>query len=246
MSLMTLSGIVTRYANYKDNDRMLTILTEQGSIGAAARGCRRPNSQLLPCSELFVYGEFVLFEKQGKYSVNACDVRESFYPLRQDMDRFYAAAHMLEVANGLAEDGANCGELLRLLYYALTYTAYTDSHPIDMAVVFTAKSLAAMGYTPSITRCASCGDDLRGLPRMGFEPAAGGAVCGGCMAPDCLKVSPLSLEALRRMLMLSAEDMKKVILPPQAREELGRAMQDYSEHVLERKMRSLSQLNGLS
>ena len=65
------------------------------------------------------------------------------------------------------------------------------------------------------------------------------------MAPDSLKISPLSLEALRRMLMLSAEDMKKVVLPPQAREELGRAMQGYSEHVLERKMRSLSQLNSL-
>ena len=242
MSVLTLSGIVTRYANYKDNDRMLTILTEQGSIGAAARGCRRPNSPLLPCSELFVYGEFVFFEKQGKYSVNACDVRESFYPLRQDMDRFYAAAHMLEVANGLAEEGANCGELLRLLYYALTYTSYTDSHPLDMAVVFTAKSLAAMGYTPSITRCASCGDDLRGLPRMGFEPAAGGAVCGGCMAPDGTNVSPLSLEALRRMLLLPAEDMRKVVLPSQVRDELSRAILDYAEHVLERRLRALEQL----
>lgn len=245
MSLLTISGIVTRYANYKDNDRMLTILTEHGSIGAAARGCRRPNSPLLPCSELFVYGEFVLYEKQGKHSVNACDVRESFYPLRQDMERFYAAAHMLEVANGLAEDGANCGELLKLLYYALTYTAYTENHPMDVAIVFTAKSLATMGYTPAITHCASCGEDLRGLPRMGFAPGAGGAVCGGCMAPDCLKVSPLSLEALRRILMLSPEDMHKAVLPPQVRDELSRAMLDYGEYVLERKLRSLGQLRDI-
>lgn len=242
MSLLTLSGIVTRYANYKDNDRMLTVLTEQGSIGAAARGCRRPSSQLLSCSELFVYGEFVFFEKQGKYSINSCDVRESFYPLRQDMDRFYAAAHMLEVANGLAEDGANCSELLRLLYYALTYTAYTDSHPMDMAAVFTAKSLSAMGYTPTITHCASCGEDLRGLSRMGFDSAAGGAVCGGCMRQDSMKVSPLSLEALRRMLPLSPEDMQKVALPAAVREELGSALVDYGEHVLERKLRSLGRL----
>ena len=245
MSVITLSGIVTRYANYKDNDRMLTILTEQGSIGAAARGCRRPNSPLLPASELFVYGEFVLFEKQGKYSVNACDVKESFYALRQDMDRFYGAAHMLEVANGLAEEGTNCSELLKLLYFALTYTAYADNNPVDMAVVFTAKSLAEMGYTPSITSCASCGDDLRRLPRMGFSPAAGGAVCGGCMAPDCLEISPLSLEALRRILALDASDMRKVVLPPAVREELGRAMLDYAEHVLERRLRSLYQLMNL-
>ena len=243
MSLLTLSGIVTRYADYRDNDRMLTILTEQGSIGAAARGCRRPNSPLLSASELFVYGEFVLFEKQGKHSVNACDVRESFYPLRQDMDSFYAAAHMLEMANGLAEDGANCGELLKLLYCALTYTAYTDCHPIDMALVFTAKSLAVMGYTPAITHCAACGEDLRGLPRMGFDPASGGAVCGGCMAPDCKKITPLSLEALRRMLLLTPEDIKKVTLPEETRTELRSALVGYGEYVLERKLRSLSRLN---
>lgn len=243
MSLLTLSGIVTRYADYRDNDRMLTILTEQGSIGAAARGCRRPNSPLLSASELFVYGEFVLFEKQGKHSVNACDVRESFYPLRQDMDSFYAAAHMLEMANGLAEDGANCGELLKLLYYALTYTAYTDCHPIDMALVFTAKSLAVMGYTPAIIHCAACGEDLRGLPRMGFDPVSGGAVCGGCMAPDCKKITPLSLEALRRMLLLTPEDIKKVMLPEETRTELRSALVGYGEYVLERKLRSLSRLN---
>lgn len=245
MSVLTVSGIVIRHADYRDNDRMLTILTEQGSIGALARGCRRPNSPLLPASELFVYGEFVLYEKQGKYSVNSCDVRESFYPLRQHMDRFYGGAHMLEVTNGLAEDGANCGELLRLLYYALTYTAYTESDPVDMAVVFTAKSLAAMGYTPAITHCAACGDDIRKLPRMGFEPAAGGAVCGACMAPDCLRISPLSLEALRRMLLLPAEDMRRVVLPVRVRGELSSAMLAYAEHILERKLRSLAGLRTM-
>lgn len=245
MAVLTLSGIVTRYADYRDNDRMLTILTPQGIIGAAARGCRRPNSPLLPGAELFVYGEFVLFEKQGKYSVNACDVKESFYPLRQDMDKFFAAAHMLEVANGLAEEGTNCEELMHLLYYALTFTAYAENHPLDMAVTFTAKSFAVMGYTPSITHCAACGDDLRGLPRMGFDPSAGGAVCGGCVSQYSTKVSPLSLEALRRMLLLPVEDMRKVTLPQQVRRELAEALRAYAEHVLERKLKSIGQFSEL-
>ena len=47
MSSKKVSGIVTRYANYRDNDRMLNIMTDNGIIGAAARGCRRQNSPLL-------------------------------------------------------------------------------------------------------------------------------------------------------------------------------------------------------
>lgn len=43
MALITVNGIVTRYANYRDNDRILTLFTrERGLISAAARGCRRP------------------------------------------------------------------------------------------------------------------------------------------------------------------------------------------------------------
>ena len=38
MSSKKVSGIVTRYANYRDNDRMLNIMTDNGIIGAAAEG----------------------------------------------------------------------------------------------------------------------------------------------------------------------------------------------------------------
>ena len=115
MSSKKVSGIVTRYANYRDNDRMVNIMTDNGIIGAAARGCRRQNSPLLSAAELFVYGEFVLFERQGKYTVDSCEVRESFYPLRQDMDRFAAGMHALELVNDLAPEGEKSGGLLKLL-----------------------------------------------------------------------------------------------------------------------------------
>ena len=78
---------------------------------------------------------------------------------------------------------------------------------------------------------------------MGFDPVSGGAVCGGCMAPDCKKITPLSLEALRRMLLLTPEDIKKVTLPEETRTELRSALVGYGEYVLERKLRSLSRLN---
>ena len=180
MSSKKVSGIVTRYANYRDNDRMLKIMTDSGIIGAAARGCRRQNSPLLSAAELFVYGGFVLFERQGKYTVDSCEVRESFYPLRQDMDRFAAGMHALELVNDLAPEGEKSGGLLKLLYYALSYMAFTDKDPMDLAICFTIKCLALLGYTPAITSCACCGQDIRGHVRMGFDPEAGGAICSDC------------------------------------------------------------------
>ncbi len=63
-------GIVMRYANYRDNDRMLTIFTkESGRLDAKANGCRRPNSPLLPCSQPFVYGEFLVYYTKNRATI---------------------------------------------------------------------------------------------------------------------------------------------------------------------------------
>jgi hypothetical protein len=52
------TAIVLRYANYRENDRMLTLFSPtRGLVEAVARGCRRPKSKLLSASELFALGD---------------------------------------------------------------------------------------------------------------------------------------------------------------------------------------------
>lgn len=244
MALITVNGIVTRYANYRDNDRILTLFTrERGLISAAARGCRRPKSQLLPASELFVSGEFVLFLNREKYTVESCDVREPFYPLREDVERFSAGAYMLSLINeGTAAEQPN-EALLSLLLYALSFTAYSECAPLDMALCFAARCLQTLGYSPAVTRCAACGCDLRAARELHFSAAAGGALCSACthgFGTDAVPISALSLEALRRMLMLPDAEMGRVRLPERVRNELKHAINGYAEHVLERRFKALS------
>lgn len=96
MSTIKVFGLVCRYANYRENDRILTLFTrEQGRLDVASRGCRRQGSPLLAASQPFVYGQFVLYQSKDKFSVNTADVLESFYPLRDDYDRFRAGLSML-------------------------------------------------------------------------------------------------------------------------------------------------------
>ncbi|HWQ57984.1 MAG TPA: DNA repair protein RecO [Clostridia bacterium] len=241
MLQFTVNGIVTRYADYRESDRILTILTKQlGLVSAKARGCRRPKSALLQAGELFVYGEFVLFKNGDKYTVDSCDVEERFYPLREDISRFGAGAYMLGIVNECATEGEGAEALLTLLLYALSYTAYTECDPADMAVAFAARALALMGYMPALTRCASCGADVRGQGRIRFSGETGGALCGTCEAtmPGGTVVSALSLEALRRILALRDEEMKKIVLPPRVRAELKDAVNAYAEHILERRLKA--------
>ena len=57
---------------------------------------------------------------------------------------------------------------------------------------------------------------------------------------DAVPVSALSLEAVRRMLLLSDQEMGKVRLPEQVRKELKHAINGYAEHALERRFQAFS------
>ena len=98
MPSITTPGIVLRYANYRDHDRMLTILSPHyGRLDVLSRGCRRPKSALMPASELFVHGEFVLYYQNDHATLTSCSLTESFFPLRTDYDRLKHATYILSV-----------------------------------------------------------------------------------------------------------------------------------------------------
>ena len=105
MAALSCEGIVLRHADYRENDRMLTLLTPQGRIDALARGCKRPKSPLLPASEVFTLGSYELFGSKEKFVVVSCMITDSFYPLREDFDKLACAAYMANVCEAAVQPG---------------------------------------------------------------------------------------------------------------------------------------------
>ena len=237
-SLVT--GIVTRCVDYKDNDRILTIFTrERGRIDAKARGCRRAKSPLLPACQPFVFGEFQLFSAKGdQYLIDQCDMRESFYGIREDIQRLCAGTCMLSLAQTAIQPEEPNERLFSLLYYGLSFLCYGQASPLDLTLCFILRYLDAIGFCPAITQCASCAKDLRREKEMRFSPAAGGAVCQTC-GFGALPVAPLTLEAMRRMLLLEDGQMQRVHLPEAVQQELLQALTAYCAHVLERDYKAI-------
>jgi DNA repair protein RecO (recombination protein O) len=63
LKLIKLKGIVIKEVTYSDNDKIITVLTdEMGTITCMAKGAKRTNSSILASSQYLVYSEFVLFK----------------------------------------------------------------------------------------------------------------------------------------------------------------------------------------
>lgn len=228
MSQIKTRCIVTGYADYRDNDRMLSLFSaEKGRLDAKAHNCRKATSPLLSCAQPFVYGEYVLFDYKNKLAVDQCEVLESFYPLREDVERFAAASLACSLCRGAVQEGEGNEALFSLLYHTLSYLAYGESPTRDMTSCFLIHFLTLTGYRPAITHCALCGRDMRGDRVHHFDREKGGALCHACSFTGKV-VSTTALEAIRRMLLLEEDQMDKVRLKEPLSREVLSLLMDYT------------------
>ena len=126
MPSIVTQGVVLRFANYREHDRMLTILSPQyGRIDALSRGCRKPKSSLMPVSELFVSGEFVLYQAHEHFTLTSATLRDSFYPLRLEPYRDGLLLAALETHPQMRRKGYAVKLILEVMTYAKELSIYS-------------------------------------------------------------------------------------------------------------------------
>ena len=87
MKLIKIKGIVIKETSYKDNDKIITLLTDTyGKISCMAKGAKKTNSPILANCQYLVYSEFVLYKGTNFYHVNSASIINMFYKLRTDFE----------------------------------------------------------------------------------------------------------------------------------------------------------------
>jgi len=190
MGAFSCEGIVLRYADYRENDRMLTLLTPQGRIDALSRGCKRPKSPLMAASEVFTWGNYELFSSKERCVVVNCMIQDSFYPLREDFDKLACAAYMANVCEAIIQPGDNTQKPFLLLARALGYLCYHDYTPRQVLSAFLLHLAAVLGYRPRFQHCVHCGQRIDTTMGALFDIEEGGVVCNEC-APEVRRSSVL-------------------------------------------------------
>ena len=195
------TAIVLRYANYRENDRMLTMLSPvHGRVEALARGCRRPRSSLLNASEPFALGDYELYEKNGRYTVTGVTLTETFYPLRLDYERLSAGIWLLGLTEEAAQPGKPAQDLFMLLLHTLSRLAFSDQPWKPLLAGFLLHYANEEGFKPRLNHCAVCGKSLEDREPVTFDLEAGGLCCHECRKPPQLTVAPEQAAWMREML----------------------------------------------
>ncbi len=200
MAVLKTKGFVVKEVPYNDTDKMLTLLTSDfGKITVSAKNARRNGSRTSYGTQVFTYGEYVLFRGKGGFSLNSCDVLTQYYDLASDMTRFTHAAHMLDMASDAAQDTALSAQVLNLLLYGLQ-ALRKGRDPLLVSSAFALKLMQITGYPPHITSCAAC--DTQDIEEISFSFKQCGFICEACarLETDILRIDIGTAKAILHVL----------------------------------------------
>ena len=139
-------GICLRTTDYGENDRIMTLLTdEKGKIAVRARGVTSAKSKLRHAATPFAFGEYILSVRNGYYTLRTFDYLDSFPPISENIVRYYCGAAALETVDKLDEGGVpDVEEFARLLRF-LTDLCYGGGNEGDF-ILFVLDMLMICGY----------------------------------------------------------------------------------------------------
>lgn len=236
----TTKGLVLRETRYKDNDKILSVLTEElGLLTVKARGVMRKNSRLKSGCQLLSYSEFTLFEKNGFYTVNESEPIQMFIGLRQDIELLSLGSYFAQLLETVSTEDQVNPELLSLGLNSLYALEKLKKPQALVKAVFELRLLSLAGYHPEISGCGVCGSpDARH-----FYYQEGCLLCDACRRVNGIgaytRISETVLAAMAYILDCQMKRMFSFTIPEEALRELGEVSEQFLLSQLETSFSSL-------
>ncbi len=230
-------AVVIRTADYKDNDRMLTLMTkEYGRMSANVRGAKKQTSKLFSAASLFCCGDYIFYEKNGRFGVKGCQIRRTFFGLQNDYDAFSASCFLADVLDKVAlEDNVSAG-LFSLFAHSL-YILDTGALPADTVICYFLQRLFYIeGIYPCLDCCVVC---AKSNSLKVFSCISGGAVCANCAKEHGgTVIDEAFINAMRNMARVAPKDMGTLAFEHKVVKTMKPILIGYLENMLQRQLKT--------
>ena len=218
-------------------DRIITMLTrEHGKIRAVGKGVRRTKSKIGARLEPFMYIDVQCYEGRNLDTVTQVETIAALAgPIVADFELYTVGSAMLETADRLVgEEREPAISQFWLLVGALRALAARRHAPMLVLNSYLLRAFAVAGWAPSFYDCAKCSEPG---PHSSFSIPVGGSVCGRCRPPGSLAPAPETVELLGAL--LTGDWGTADAAPVPARKAAAGIVAAYTQHHLERDLRSL-------
>lgn len=198
-----------------------------------AKGARRPKSALLAGTQMFCFGEYLMYKGTNTYHINSVEPIEVFYNLRTDLDKLKYAVHINKIVQDVTHENQNCYNILQLLLNTLYTISETDKNLDLILSVFKLRLLVILGFTPNIKECTNCSkkENLNY-----FSIKDNGFKCESCSKQDTstIKMNGSTVNAIKYTILAPAKKIYSFTLKEESLEEFKLIIKLYFDEKLEK------------
>jgi DNA repair protein RecO (recombination protein O) len=233
-------AIVLGRMDLGEADRILTLYSRQhGKLRVIAKGARRPLSRLGPHLEYFSRSRLMLARGRDLDVVTGAETEDAHLAIRDDLDAFGHASHIVELLTRLTEDRQENAAVFELLSSSLRLLA-DGVDAFHVTRHFELALLVLLGYRPELYHCIECRADLPPAPHQ-FTSTLGGFLCDRCRGrePGARIVSIDAQKYLRALDRGGLGTTIRLNIGNSLREELEGTLGAYVRHIAERDLGSL-------
>lgn len=224
-----------RAVDYNENDKILTLLSaEHGKITAGIRGVKKAGAKLKFAAQPFCFAEYVLAKRGDKHTVTGCSETESFYDLRCDINKFYAASSVAEAALSVTFEGGECYEIFYETVKTLSKMCSGDE--CSALIHYLVFVLEKSGYALAAENCPYCGKPLLNEDKLRFDMNIGAFAC-----PDCCNgagASRVTYNVIRKIL---GKTFEEEFITPDGHKRALRLLREYFAYKTDGKLAALSE-----
>ena len=217
MAIIKEKGLVLKYSNINDNDRLFTIFfPESGKITAMSKGIRSHKHKDFSALQPFCYSDFVIDTSKGLGYITSAQVIENFYDLRTSVSKTSLASYITDIVSLISDEIAYDDDFFRFTLNTLfmiskisTQNPETEKDElIKLKAIYEMKTVCNSGYEPIMSQCSICGS-AKELEY--FDTYEGGIVCKNCHdsghSPESVRIST---SAYRMLSYICSSDFKSV------------------------------------
>lgn len=222
--LKNITGIVVSETPFKENSKILNILTEDGIIGVTSKGCKNLKSPLRTISQKLIYGEFTIYYNESRLSTLKEGVLiDNFNSIKTNLELISYLTYITELVTQVIKQN-NSRDIYKL-YISTIKKINEGLNPKVMMNILEIKLLDYLGVGINLNNCAKCGstEDI-----ITVDPDIGGYLCSKCHKNEII-YDEKTRKMLRMYYLVDIESIKELKIKDYVIENINQFLSIYYE-----------------
>lgn len=150
-------GIILNSIDYKENHKILYVLTTDGKESFLVMRAKRIKEGLLNDTQNLTMIEFETDDKNSLSKAKNIDVINYYQPIKNDLKKYTVASYAIELIYRMVESNEHSNVLYKLLIEFLNKLVERNDERV-LLLEFRIKMLFFLGIQPQFKMCCHCGN----------------------------------------------------------------------------------------